>query len=118
MRIECPRCSGTGELPHFKHVDGGVCFLCDGEKTIEASEIKLPESACVCYQDNRNCTEHHGQPFPKEWRIERFSLVVNGGRFMPNGWDYVTAVTDENRASLRALWMAAKASGVECKAYR
>jgi len=26
----CPRCHGTGYLPHFKHVEDGVCFLCWG----------------------------------------------------------------------------------------
>ena len=30
----CPRCSGTGYLPHFSHVSGGVCFLCGGNKKV------------------------------------------------------------------------------------
>jgi len=29
-RGSCPRCGGTGYLPHFSHVAGGVCFLCGG----------------------------------------------------------------------------------------
>jgi len=29
-RRPCPRCGGTGYLPHFKHVQNGICFLCRG----------------------------------------------------------------------------------------
>ena len=118
MQIECPRCSGTGVLPHFAHVENGVCFLCDGKKTIEVRDLNLPKSACVCYQDNRNVTEHMGMYWKPEWRIERFSIVVNGGRHNNGGWDYVTEVTDNNREALREVWRKAKSAGVECKAYR
>ena len=33
-RGSCPRCGGTGYLPHFSHVSGGVCFLCGGNKEV------------------------------------------------------------------------------------
>ena len=26
----CPKCSGTGYIPGYEHVEGGVCFLCGG----------------------------------------------------------------------------------------
>jgi hypothetical protein len=26
----CTRCNGTGYLPQFKHIEGGVCFKCRG----------------------------------------------------------------------------------------
>ena len=28
----CSRCGGNGELPRFRHVEGGVCFRCRGKK--------------------------------------------------------------------------------------
>ena len=28
----CKRCKGTGFLPHFAHVDGGVCYRCGGAR--------------------------------------------------------------------------------------
>jgi hypothetical protein len=28
----CDRCNGSGYLPEFRHVQGGVCFKCKGEK--------------------------------------------------------------------------------------
>lgn len=30
----CGRCQGTGSLPHFGHVHGGVCFRCAGQKVV------------------------------------------------------------------------------------
>lgn len=28
--MTCRRCKGKGELPHYGHVMGGICFKCDG----------------------------------------------------------------------------------------
>lgn len=30
MKVKCLRCSGSGQLPQFKHIQDGVCFHCDG----------------------------------------------------------------------------------------
>lgn len=35
---ECPRCLGNGKLPQFKHIENGLCFLCEG--TGEVSALK------------------------------------------------------------------------------
>lgn len=35
--VFCPKCSGTkagGYIPQYKHVEGGVCFLCQGKGTV------------------------------------------------------------------------------------
>lgn len=29
--FRCPRCNGSGYLPQFNHVEGGICFKCRGE---------------------------------------------------------------------------------------
>lgn len=31
-KCACPRCGGQGEIPHFGHVDQGICFKCNGAK--------------------------------------------------------------------------------------
>src|SRR5574337_1063374 len=31
----CPKCGGMGELPQYSHVEGGVCFLCNGTGFLE-----------------------------------------------------------------------------------
>jgi len=118
MKISCPRCSGTGKLPKFRHVENGVCFLCGGAKEIECKDINLPESAVVCYQDNRNVTSSNGVTWREEWKIERFSIVVNGGSANKGGWDYVASITNENRDALRELWKTAKKAGCECRSFR
>lgn len=28
--LECARCGGSGKIKKFKHVEGGVCFDCNG----------------------------------------------------------------------------------------
>lgn len=28
--MECYKCNGTGKIPGFSHVSGGVCFQCNG----------------------------------------------------------------------------------------
>jgi hypothetical protein len=33
LEHRCPRCGGTGKLDAFKHIDGGICYECDGSGT-------------------------------------------------------------------------------------
>lgn len=40
IRVECPRCGGTGRLPEHSNVLNGVCFKCDGAGTVESTEAK------------------------------------------------------------------------------
>jgi len=35
----CSRCSGTGHLPQYKHVEGGICFKCRGNKVVKGYTI-------------------------------------------------------------------------------
>lgn len=37
----CGRCGGTGIIPYYGHVDGGVCFECGGSGVSTATEIKI-----------------------------------------------------------------------------
>lgn len=34
-KTPCPRCGGSGYIPRFKHVEGGICFRCKGEGIVE-----------------------------------------------------------------------------------
>lgn len=34
-RFTCPRCTGSGHLPTLRHIDGGVCFKCDGTGKVD-----------------------------------------------------------------------------------
>lgn len=30
VKKSCTRCNGTGRLPQFNHIEGGICFKCRG----------------------------------------------------------------------------------------
>ena len=32
--VTCPKCSAVGSFRHFAHIQAGVCFLCNGAKTV------------------------------------------------------------------------------------
>ena len=39
----CPRCDGNGRLDSFSHIEGGICFLCNGEGVVDF----LPEREVI-----------------------------------------------------------------------
>lgn len=40
----CPKCGGTGHLPEYEYVEGGVCFLCEGTgKHVHRWTVRTPE---------------------------------------------------------------------------
>lgn len=55
----CPKCGGAGELPHYSHVEGGICFLCRGtgflEDVVDSTDdvvdgSQMTKSAFVSYR--------------------------------------------------------------------
>lgn len=45
--ITCETCKGTGHLAHFAHVDGGICYECDGSGETErkaATQLRAPKT--------------------------------------------------------------------------
>lgn len=40
FKVPCQRCNGEGSLSHFTHVDGGICFKCNGSKFQEVTELE------------------------------------------------------------------------------
>ena len=40
--VRCDVCSGSGHLAHFAHVDGGICYECDGSGECERRESSGP----------------------------------------------------------------------------
>lgn len=62
----CPRCGGTGDLPQFRHVQEGICFLCwgsGGRWGTEDSEGAIQDFSRACrseqlgglYEHLQNC---------------------------------------------------------------
>lgn len=46
--VTCPTCHGSGHLEHFAHVDGGICYECDGagecERKAPSGPIRAPRN--------------------------------------------------------------------------
>jgi hypothetical protein len=41
----CSRCGGTGYLPQYSHIEGGICFKCWGNKLSQQNFISLLQKA-------------------------------------------------------------------------
>jgi hypothetical protein len=37
----CNRCEGAGWLPHYDHIESGICFYCRGAKFVELINLKI-----------------------------------------------------------------------------
>ena len=49
----CPRCGGSGKIPHFSHVSGGVCFRCNGSGwSPSATQQRRPPSYSATNGEN------------------------------------------------------------------
>lgn len=72
----CGRCGGSGRLPCWGHVDGGICFHCHGagifHKTVRLyteQEIARQEEAAARKEANRlKALEEASEANAKEWR--------------------------------------------------
>lgn len=45
--VTCPRCSGSGILPAYSHVQGGICFKCRGASEVPVEVTVTPSSMRV-----------------------------------------------------------------------
>lgn len=43
LTTDCPRCGGKGTIDHFRHINGGECFLCDGAGTVDLRQVVARE---------------------------------------------------------------------------
>lgn len=41
MTFTCPRCYGAGHFKHWRHIDGGRCFRCEGSGVVEVPRDDL-----------------------------------------------------------------------------
>jgi len=61
--VSCPKCSGTGRIRAFSHIENGVCFLCAGNGDIVASRAPMApapralDAAGAAYEAGRPAVE-------------------------------------------------------------
>lgn len=39
IKVECKRCGGTGYINAYEHIDGGVCFACQGKGYLDDADF-------------------------------------------------------------------------------
>jgi len=99
--------AGKGRIDAFNHVQGGICFLCNGSKAIDASKRYPRKDKIVC-EVSKGFVTH----FTKDWQStkvyrECISLSFDGGRSTTFG----RMITDQSRSELRGVWLWAKNNG-------
>ena len=52
-RCECNRCMGTGRIPNYAHIEGGICFKCKGSGLMwdGTFKAKYPGKCAKCGEE-------------------------------------------------------------------
>jgi RecJ-like exonuclease len=45
--VRCPRCNGAGHMACYKHVEDGICFLCNGRGVLDQEEFTAYQNDVV-----------------------------------------------------------------------
>ena len=112
--FDCPRCESKGYLPEFSHIQGGVCFLCSGQKKINRNTQYNRKGKIICEFTKGHTRIYDDVPSPNttphEWKMiyrEVLTFSFDGGNRWYGGW----YITDENRLAMRGLWKWFKQQG-------
>lgn len=73
----CPRCNGSGYLPEYSHVQGGICFRCRGnfvKKRVFSHRLKQVSESRIEYNTPRRRNEY--KQFLNGISIETFLCKV------------------------------------------
>lgn len=76
----CPKCGGTGRIWVFSHVEGGVCFKCDGSGVTEkprVEKIMTEEYAAKLEEKRQARAKEKAKELNKEF-LERQGFNENG----------------------------------------
>lgn len=107
--FDCPRCEGKGKIAEFRHIKGGICFLCNGAKKINKTVKYNRKGNLICQFTKGHVTNW----YPDKGTIREYREVISfsfdGGRRFDGGF----FVTDENKEERRDLWRWFKNQGAE-----
>ena len=102
IKFECPRCSGKGWLPEFRHIKNGTCFLCNGNKTIKVgSQLNLGKGRKPRVAFKKANTEYKVGEAIEVWFDGKYGYVK----------EFVMYINEGNRQELRDLWKCLKDNG-------
>ena len=101
----CPKCNGTGKLPHHSHIANGDCFACGGTGTIQIKDFIGSNSDVALDVMLRNGQFWYATLRCRTWRVDS-NGYHNWGK---DRW--CREISDANEA--REIWRTAKANGIK-----
>jgi len=81
--IDCPKCDGLGVIGAFGHIASGVCFCCNGNKTITINPAELIAKVST---DSRTKAEWVLNSTPQSYAGLSFSKQTAIRDFCHGGW--------------------------------
>lgn len=100
--MKCPRCKGHGIISSYKHVEGGICFLCYGVGAISQEQYTEYE------QDENKKAEHREKAMLKrsielQKQRELHEQRLKSGYYKAKAEAERKAISERNEAEYRAI---------------
>ncbi len=89
--LTCDRCCGTGNLPHYRHVEAGRCFACQGSGKGAGKDVAVASRPTVA-QKILTSDRYPG------WKI----TAVGGASYNMRKDDYHIVVTQQDGKTWQA----------------
>ena len=105
----CPKCGGTGKLPHHSHIANGDCFACGGTGTIALTSF-IGENSDVVLE----VFKHNGEFWHAFLRCRTWRTYTSPSHGQMHEWgkdQWCKRIDDADEA--RELWRNAATTGIK-----
>lgn len=92
----CPRCGGAGRISYYNHVEGGICFQCNGTGNYDRQEIERTPEYEQVLAERRLAKARRAAVKENEKFLEKNGFNTNGETWIVVGNTY--AIKDELKA--------------------
>jgi hypothetical protein len=99
----CSRCSGSGYLPNFRHIEGGVCYACKGSGKLTSNHRPIATPRVV--EDKVMTSDRY-----PGWEIRKQGACVHN--MTKGNWWILVSESDIGSKVFTASVMAPDGSGV------
>ena len=77
----CPKCGGCGKIPHYSHINGGVCYMCSGSGVKAVTWVeRTPEYEAKLLQRRLQRARNKSEVLNEEF------LLMNGFNQFGEAW--------------------------------
>lgn len=79
FKYACHRCSGSGYLPQYSHIQSGVCFACNGQGKYvnEAHKKEFGSRSNSWYHINLGCVEFEFKAISGKQAESKMKNIIN-----------------------------------------